>query len=307
METRKAGNSGDLLSADAVESVEGLELRAKSIVEGFIAGLHKSPHHGFSVEFTQHKQYYPGDEIRKIDWRVFGRTDRYFIKQYEEETNTGVFIVLDSSASMAYRQSGTESKFHYAVHLASALAYLGLGQNDAIGLALAAEKVDRFLPPSSKDVQFKNIISLLSATRASGKTDLERVLSQVSRQIKRRSIVIVLSDLLDGYESVRKALDDLKFSGNEVILFHILDPSELSFPFNNMVKFVDLETGVELTADTVAVAEAYRRKMDEYLSALKAYSNRSGVDHQLMTTDKAFDEALRNYLVRRMKFTSIRG
>ena len=306
METRKAGRSDGLLAVDAVESVEGLELRARSIVEGFVAGLHKSPHHGFSVEFTQHKQYYPGDEIRSIDWRVFGRTDRYYVKQYEEETNTGVFLVVDSSASMSYRQTGKESKFVYAVHLASALAYLCIGQSDAVGLTLASEKVDRFLPPSSKDVQFKNIVGLLAGLKASGVTNLERVLSQVSRQIKRRSIVIVLSDLLDAPESVRKSLDDLKFGGNEVILFHILDPGELAFPFMNMVKFVDLETGAELTADTAVVADSYRKKMEEHLSSLRSYANRTGVDHQLMTTDIPFNTALRSYLVRRMKFASVR-
>lgn len=282
-----------------IEQFKGLELKARAIVEGFISGLHKSPRHGFSVEFNQHKAYSPGDDIRGIDWRVYGRTDRYFIKQYEEETNTQVHLVVDASKSMDFRHSGSVSKFQYALTTAAALAYLLIGQRDAVGVSLISDRINAYLPPSAKEIQFNSIIQFLETARADGISDLQNGLNELSRRINRRSIVIIFSDLMVDTDPLVKSLELLRFKNNETVVIQILDKTELDLPFSNMVRFIDSETKKELTVDMGEVQETYKKNLQSFFTALQRYANSSGTDYHRITTEESFGKTLRNILQKR--------
>jgi uncharacterized protein (DUF58 family) len=251
------------------------------------------------VEFNQHKAYSPGDEIRSIDWRVFARTDKYFIKEYEEETNTSIHIVLDASGSMSYRMSGPVSKFSYAKDLAAALAYLAVRQRDAAGLTVITNSIIETIPPSSKEIQLKNIISVLENLKPKGLTDLNKSLGRLASGIRKRSIIIVLTDLLDDPEKIRESVDLLRFKNNEVVLMNILDRSEPEFPFINMVRFVDAETGDQITADISGLKSVYLEGFQRFQKEMRQYALRSGMDYEVITTEQPYALAFRNFLIKR--------
>lgn len=299
MKRQNNDRQADFLKPGDIEQIKGLEVRARTIVEGFISGLHKSPRHGFSVEFNQHKAYSPGDEIRSIDWRVFARTDKYFIKEYEEETNTSIHIVLDASGSMSYRMSGPIDKFSYAKDLAAAFTCLAVRQRDAAGLSVITNSIIETIPPSSKEIQLKNIISVLEHLRPKGLTDLNKSLSRLASSIRKRSLIIVLTDLLDDPEKIRESVDLLRFKNNEVVLMNILDRSEPEFPFINMVRFVDAETGDQITADIAGLKTRYLENFEKFQREMKQYALKSGMDYEIITTDQPYAQALRNYLIKR--------
>lgn len=289
----------DYLRPDVVSRIASLELRARMVVEGFITGLHKSPYHGFSVEFAEHRQYMPGDEIRYIDWKVYGRTDRYYIKQYEEETNLKAFVVLDGSASMGYSSEGRITKFDYAVSLAAALAFLMIRQQDAVGAALYDTELRSFIPPRSRTSYIQEILKLLTNAKPSNGTGTAKSLNLVAERMKRRGLVVILSDFFDEPNDVITALKHFRHKQNEVVVMQILDPLERSFAFGRDATFRDMETGEEMVTQPYQIRKAYAEAMHEFTERLKRECRQHGIDYLLLDTSIPFDIALIEYLNKR--------
>jgi len=276
-----------------------MELRARLVVEGFITGLHKSPYHGFSVEFAEHRQYMPGDEIKHIDWKIYGKTDRYYIKQYEEETNLKSYIVLDASRSMAYASKGNISKIRYASFLVAALSYMMIKQQDAVGLAVYDEAVNTYLPPHATKGYLRQILIALDRVQAGHKTGGGRSLHQIADRIKRRGLVVVVSDLLDNPDEIIAALKHFRHKKNEVIVMHILDPLERSFAFDSDAEFKDMETGEQLMTQPWQIKRAYQETMATFLERYKRECRENFVDYVLLDTATPYDVALFQYLNKR--------
>lgn len=292
-------NHRKYLDPKVVSKLSNLELIARLVVEGFIVGLHKSPYHGFSVEFSEHRQYSPGDETRYIDWKVYGRTDRYFIKQFEEETNLRAYIILDASGSMAYSSGDNVRKFDYACYLAGALAYLMMMQRDAVGLVIYDEGIRKFLPPRSVKSYLDVILSEIERTEPGNKTNTAKSLHLVAERIKRRGLVIVLSDLLDEQGEVINAFKHFKHKKNELIVFQILDPAERNFDFNVDALFKDMETSEKVMTQSLYIQRDYRRAIDEFIKRYRIECLVNGIDYELMDTATPFDVALFRYLSKR--------
>lgn len=276
-----------------------MELRARLVVEGFITGLHKSPYHGFSVEFAEHRQYMPGDEIKHIDWKIYGKTDRYYIKQYEEETNLKSYIVLDASRSMDYASPGNIKKLEYAAYLAASLSYMMIKQQDAVGLAVFDEQVSSYLPPHATKAYLRQILIELQKLKASHKTGAGKSLHNVADRIKRRGLVIIISDLFDNPDEVIAALKHFRHKKNEVIVMHVLDPLERSFAFGSDAMFKDMETSEQLMTQPWQIQKAYQREMHTFLERYKKECRENYVDYVLMDTATPFDVALTQYLHKR--------
>jgi len=278
-----------------------MELRARLVVEGFITGLHKSPYHGFSVEFTEHRQYMPGDEIKHIDWKAYGKTDRFYIKQFEEETNLKSYLILDASRSMDYASKGNLKKFEYASYVAAALSFLMIEQRDAVGLTLFDEGIRVSLPPRATRSYLKEILKELESAQPAKKTGTSASLNLIAEQIKRRGLVIVLSDLFDKPESVMTALKHFRHKGHEVVVMQILDPLERSFAFDGDAIFKDLETQEELMTQPWHIQTAYRQSMQEFLDFYKRQCRDNNIDYVLLDTSTPFDKALFEYLNKRKR------
>lgn len=289
------------LQPQVVSKLANMELRARLVVEGFITGLHKSPYHGFSVEFAEHRQYMPGDEIKHIDWKIYGKTDRYYIKQYEEETNLKSYIILDASRSMDYSSSGNIKKFEYASYLAAALSYMMIKQQDAVGLSVFDEEVTSYLPPHATKGYLRQILAELQRVQASKRTGAGKSLHSVADRIKRRGLVIIISDLFDDPDDVIAALKHFRHKKNEVLVMHVLDPLERSFAFGNDALFKDMETGEQLMTQPWQIQKAYQREMQAFLERYKRECRENYVDYVLMDTAAPFDVALTEYLSKRQR------
>ena len=276
-----------------------MELRARLVVEGFITGLHKSPYHGFSVEFAEHRPYMPGDEPKHIDWKIYGRTDRYYIKQYEEETNLKAYIVLDASRSMAYASKGNISKIAYASFLVAALSYMMVKQQDAVGLAVYDERVNAYLPPHATKGYLRQILIELEKVRAGNKTGGGKSLHQIADRIKRRGLVVIVSDLLDNPDEIVAALKHFRHKKNEVIVMHVLDPLERSFAFDVDADFKDMETGEQLMTQPWQIRRAYQETMASFLERYKRECRENYIDYVLLDTATPYDVALFQYLNKR--------
>ncbi|MCX7762676.1 MAG: DUF58 domain-containing protein [Candidatus Kryptonium sp.] len=287
------------LDPRVVSKLSNLELIARLVVEGFIVGLHKSPYHGFSVEFSEHRQYSPGDETRYIDWKVYGRTDRYFIKRFEEETNLRSYIILDASRSMAYSSEGNISKFEYACYLAGALSYLMMLQRDAVGLVVYDEGIRKFLPPRSVRSYLDVILGELEKTEPGNRTNTAKSLHIVAERIKRRGLIIVLSDLLDDQNEVISAFKHFKHKKNEIIVFQILDPMERNFEFSADAIFKDMETMEKVMTQSLYIQRDYKSVMNEFINRYRVECLANGIDYELMDTSTSFDVALFRYLSKR--------
>jgi uncharacterized protein (DUF58 family) len=276
-----------------------LSLIARTVVAGFLSGVHKSPYKGFSVEFAEHRQYYPGDEIRHIDWRAFGKTDRYYIKEHEEETNLHAHLLVDTSGSMAYRGC-TISKFQYAQFLAASLAYLMLHQRDAVGLVTHDNAVRSMLPPRSTSKQLIQILSTLEKTTPGGETNLAPIWDSLAGQLRGRGMIVIFSDCFDPLNQLVHALRHLRHRRHEVLLFHILAPEEIEFPFTKRTQFRHLENANELRLiDPAAVRAEYRKNFDAFCQALRMQASHLQIDYHVMRTDEPVDRALGVYLMKR--------
>lgn len=280
----------------------GLGLVARTLVEGFLTGVHKSPYKGSSVEFAEHRPYTRGDDLRRIDWRVHGKTDRYYVKEFEEETNLRAYLLVDASGSMGYRGRGP-SKFDYARHVAACLAYLMLHQLDAVGLATMDSQLRRFLPPRASAKHLLRILNVLEQTEPGGETSLAPLWHELAgRQIRRRGLVVVLSDCFDDVRALTLALKHFRHQKHEVLLFHILAPEELDFPFHKPTQFQNLElAGDRRLIDPARLRAGYLSRFQAFCRELRERARGMGVDYELLRTDEPVDRALGAYLARRRR------
>lgn len=289
------------LRPDVVAQLANMELRARLVVEGFLTGLHKSPYHGFSVEFTEHRPYMPGDEVKHIDWKAYGKTDRYYIKQFEEETNLKTHLVVDASGSMGYASGGGLSKSRYAGYVAAALAYLMVQQRDAVGLTIYDEEVRASLTPRATPSYLRTILAELEGMQTGRRTGTAASLNRVAELIRRRGLVVVISDLFDEPEAVMTALKHFRSRGNEVIVLQVLDPLERSFAFDDEAVFRDMETGEELMTHPWHIRKAYRETLKDFIDGYRRACRENNIDHVLLDTATPFDKALMEYLKKRKK------
>ncbi|MFP4216074.1 MAG: DUF58 domain-containing protein [Phycisphaerae bacterium] len=296
-----------LLAPEALAKIARLEYVARGVVEGFVAGRHRSPYKGFSVEFAEHRQYTPGDDIRDLDWRVYGKSDRYYIKQYIEETNLRSTILVDASGSMSYTgKQAAEldgrrmSKFEYARHLAACLAYLLVHQQDAVGLVTFDTAIRRYIPARSRVSHLTAILNELVDTDAGDETSLAPIFHDIAERVHRRGLIIVISDLFDDPDPLLQALHHFRHRKHEVMLLHVMAEEELTFPFTNTSMFEDLEkTDNRLQLDPRAIRAEYLDRVRAHLDALEQGCGQMAIDYVPMSTATGFDEALANYLAAR--------
>ncbi|MEJ2111265.1 MAG: DUF58 domain-containing protein [Acidobacteriota bacterium] len=282
----------------ALSRIASLELIARTVVEGFISGLHRSPHLGFSVNFAEYRTYRPGDDIRKIDWKVYGRTDRFFIKEYEGETNTGMQLILDCSRSMDYGNKGIR-KLEYGQYLAASLGYFAFKQRDAVGFISYDNDIIDYIPARSSIGHLNTVMHAIERAQPGERTDFNKTLVHVSERIKRRGIVVVISDLYDDPENVMTGLRHLVHRGNDVIVFQILDPSELNFDFSDTAQFVDMETKAEMHVIPDYLRREYVKMLAGQISEYEKECRKDRMDFALIETSSPLDKALFSYLVRR--------
>lgn len=289
------------LNPSTISKLNSLELKARMVVEGFMVGFHKSPYHGFSVEFSQHRPYMQGDDLKNVDWKVYGKTEKYFIKQYEEETNLKSYIILDTSRSMEFKSENNISKLNYGIILAAALSYLMNKQQDAVGLALYSEKVTKILPPKASKTYLQELLKQLSSITAAEKTNTASSLGEIAEKIRRRGLVIIISDFFDDIDTVIKSLKKFSYKKNEVIVFQILDPLERSFAFGKDAIFKDMETLEEMTTQPYQIQKAYKEAMLEFTGKIKRECLNANFDYNLIDTSTPFDTALYTYIQKRTR------
>lgn len=289
------------LDPSVISKISSLELKARLIVEGFLLGLHRSPYHGFSIEFSQHRPYMPGDAPKDIDWKVYGKTDRFFVKQYEEETNLKCNILLDISKSMSFSSKGNLSKLEYASYLVASLSYLMVKQKDAVGLTLYSDQISKTLLPKTSNSYLKEILFTLNSVESSGKTETGQCLYNIAETIKRRGLIIIISDFFDDPEKVLSALKHFRFKKNEVIVFHILDPVEVNFAFDRDSIFIDMETSEEMTTQPRQIQKAYQESLSQFLHKIKEGCLNAGIEYNLIDTSVTYDKSLYAYLQKRSR------
>jgi len=291
-----ATNDKNYFDPKVLAGISNLALRARWVVEGLLSGVHKSRAKGFSVEFEEHREYAPGDEIRRIDWKAFGKFDRYFIKEYEDETNLRAYLLLDGSASMNYA-SDSITKFDYGCTLTASLAYLILKQQDAAGVVTFSNRIESFVPPRAKRDYLMQILHALENRGPAGETNVGKILDELAGQIKRRGLIILVSDLLDEPEQVLKGLRQFRFKGNDVIVFHLLDPAEMELPFEGNILFEDLEAAnLEVIADPRVIRATYQQVVQEFITEMRKQCHDNAIDYQLISTATPLDQALASYL-----------
>jgi uncharacterized protein (DUF58 family) len=283
------------LDPATLAALSGLDLVAKTVVDGFVAGLHRSPDFGFSQEFAEYRAYTPGDDLRHVDWNVFARTERCYLKRYRGETNTQLLILLDTSASMSYG-SETVNKLDYARFVAASLCYLSHQQRDAVGLIIFDQDVVDYVAPSTRQGQLFRLLHAIEKAEPGTRTDFTKPFVHFQNFLKRRGLVVVLSDFYEQPETIVKTIEPLRYRGNDVILFHVLDPQEITPRLREPVLLIDLETKDSIEVSPEYVKHEYRRKMDGHLATLQVRARAAGLDYFLMNTGRPLDEGLREYL-----------
>ena len=286
--------SNRFLDPAVLAGISGLDLIAKTVVEGFLAGLHRSPNFGFSQEFEEYRAYSPGDDLRHVDWNVYARTERAYLKRYRGETNTSTVVLLDASASMGFGAKVT--KFDYAKYLASSLIYLAHLQRDSAGLITFHDEVSNFVRPTSRQGQLMRLLHAIGEAELGKRTNFEKPFFELQQFMKRRGVTALISDFYEDPETVVKTVEPLRFRGNELILFHVLDPRELELKLDDGALLVDMETGEALESTPDYAKTEYRQKMQAHIEQLKTKAQAAGIDYFLLRTDRPLDEALREYL-----------
>lgn len=289
------------LAPEVLARINSLELVARSVVEGFISGLHRSPYLGFSTDFAEHRQYMPGDDLRHLDWKLLARTDRLYIKKYQSDTNTQIHLLIDASASMNYA-SAEVSKLQYAQYLASSLAYLGVRQHDSVGLHTFDEETIEHVPPGSRTGHLRTILGVIERIFPGRGTRLTEQLHRLAELLTRRGIIVLISDLYDEPERLMQALQHLRFKGNEVIVFHVLDRQEIEFDFDEPLVLEDAESEEQLHVLPDVLRDEYRRAIKLHIDALKEGAAGNRIDYELLKTSEPLDAALFAYLARRSQF-----
>jgi uncharacterized protein (DUF58 family) len=290
----------DYLDPQILARLQGLQLRARLIVEGYTSGVHRSPFHGFSVEFAEHREYAPGDDLRYLDWKVFGRTDKYYLKQFEEETNLVCHLLLDTSESMRYKSEAVAlSKLEYAQCAAAALAYLILHQQDSVGLVTFDREIRTLVRASSNPSHLKQLLHVMEQAAAERKTATGPIFHDLAERLKKRGIVIVLSDLFDDVDLMMTGLKHFRHRRHEVVLMHVLDPAEVDFPFEQITLFRGLEQLPDVLTEPRALRKAYLAEFGRYLRKLKTGCRMHGIDYVLLRTDQSLEVVLSSYLASR--------
>ena len=292
----------DILHPEDITSLQHLQLFARTVVEGFTTGLHASPHKGFSVEFRQHRPYVQGDEIKRLDWKIFGRSDRFYIREYDEETNLRATIVLDASGSMDYRGTKGIHKFDYARKLAASIAYLLMSQQDAVGLVTFDSKLREFIPNRTRITHLHHLLDAMVKTKPGKETGLATVVESLAMRLKRRGLVILISDLFDDAAALLRAIGVLRRKGHEIMVFQLWDRDELDFPFGNWARFENLEQDEDfLLLDPAVIRQRYMTVLDEWRKSMTEGLRKHEVDVIPIVTDEPHTEALRKYLALRMR------
>ena len=290
------------LDPETLSRVARLDLVARLVVEGFITGLHRSPYHGFSVEFSEHRAYMPGDPLRDLDWKAYAKSDRLYVKQYEEETNLKAYIMCDVSGSMDFCAGAPMSKYRYATCLSAALAYLMLRQRDAVGLMLFRDAVESYVPPRSVQSHLQTLLKEIDRIQPERDTHMAPAFHDLAERIGRRGLIIVLSDLLDDPQEVLRGLRHFRHRGHEVVVFHLLDPRELDLEFDRETRFFDLEqTDQIITTQPLQVRREYGKMMEEIVETYRRGCAEAHIDYALIDTLTPFDQALSRYLAQRKK------
>ena len=280
--------------------LDSISMKAKLVVEGYIIGQHRSPYHGFSVEFAEHRSYEPGDEVKHIDWKLYGKTNRLYVKRFEEETNLRAHLILDTSKSMTYA-SGKVTKLDYGSYLLAALSYLMISQQDAAGVVLFDEKIQSFIPPKSTPSHLNTLLNTLDVKQPGNDTKIETVLHEMAERINKRGLVIIISDLLDDPKSILNALKHIPHKNQEVILFHILDRNELEFDCDSRTKFIDMESGAEITTDPWHIKTDYKNLILDLQKYYKSQCRHNNIDYVSLFTDDNLDKGLSEYFNKRQK------
>ena len=288
----------EYLNPTFINKIDNLSLRAKLVVEGFIIGMHKSPYHGFSVEFSEHRPYGFGDEIKYIDWKLWGKTDRFYIKQFEEETNLSCHLILDKSLSMDYG-SNKLTKFEYSKSICAALSYLMIKQQDAVGLTTFDKKINTTIKPKSKISHLNLLLKTMHNSSTGGETNISSLLHGLAESINKKSLIILISDLLDDEHKVMESLRHFRYKGHEIIVFHIVDPKEKDLDFNQNMNFIDLESNYNIIADSRLVKENYNKAFKKFSDYYKNECLRDKIDYNLVSTSDSLDKTLLQYLIKR--------
>lgn len=288
------------LLPQVVAKLKRIDLKARLVVEGFLAGLHKSPYKGFSVEFTEYRPYIPGDELKRIDWKLFGKTDKLYIREYEEETNLKAYLLLDASGSMGYTSSSI-TKLEYSSYLAASLAYLLMKQRDSVGLVVFSSQLDTYIPARSAPHHLSILLKTLDQLRPKGETDLSKTFHNLAERIKRRGLIIILSDLFDNKERMVSALRHFRHKKHEVLVFHILDKRELDFDFRAPLILKDLENSQEVLLDPRIIRKDYQTNLETFFRDFKRQLRESLIDYHRIMTNLPFDRALLSYLEKRKR------
>lgn len=286
------------LDPDIIQRIGSLDLVANEIVEGLRVGMHKSPMRGFSTEFVHHRAYVPGDNLRHLDWRVYGRTRRYYVKLFQAETNFDANLLLDASSSMRYG-SGKTTKLEYAKYMAASLAYLIVGQRDSVGLAVFDDALRRYVEPKGSTGVIRDIARELENAKDEPRTNVANQLHEFAQRLKRRSLVMLFSDLFDHVDEFVKGLDHLRFCGHDVTVFHVLDPHELSFPFDGTCRFQSLEAPEEILTEPRRIRDAYLEELQKFLDQVRGACEQNHMDYVLVNTSRPIDEVLSEYLIGR--------
>ena len=297
---QRTTKTGGLIDPVALMKIKSMELRAKTIVEGFWKGIHRSPYHGFSSEFTEYRQYAIGDDPRYIDWKLYARSDRLYIKKYQDETNLRCHLLIDYSRSMAYSSVGY-TKSQYAATLAATLAYFLSTQGDAVGLATFDNQIREYMAARNRPGYLRRLMLALEAEPTGRTTELGQPLQRIAKMLKKRGMVILISDLLTPIDKLHLHLSYLKANGHDLVVFNVLDPAELKFTFNAPALFEDIETGKNIYVDPAAAQNEYQGRLDNHLAAIRLICRNLGVDYHLFATDRPFDLALIDFLHDRMQ------
>ena len=288
----------EYLNPSVINKIDNLSLRAKLVVEGFIIGMHKSPYHGFSVEFSEHRPYGFGDEIKYIDWKLWGKTDRFYIKQFEEETNLSCHLILDKSLSMNFG-SDNLTKFQYSKSISAALSYLMIKQQDAVGLTIFDEKINTTIKPKSKISHLNLLLKTMHNSSTGGETNISSLLHGLAESINKKGLIILVSDLLDDEHKVMESLRHFRYKGHEIIVFHIVDPKEKDLDFNQNMNFIDLESNYNIIADSRLIKENYNKAFKKFSDYYKNECLRDKIDYNLVSTSDSLDKTLLQYLIKR--------
>ena len=289
----------EYMDVSTINKIDNLFLRAKLVVEGFIIGMHKSPYHGFSVEFSEHRPYGYGDEIKYIDWKLWGKTDRFYIKQFEEETNLKCHVILDKSSSMSYG-SHSINKFEYSKCLAASLIYLMIKQQDAVGLTTFDDKLNITIPPKSKVSHLNLLLQTMHNSETGGETDISLLLHSLAESIHKRGLIILISDLIDIEKDIIKGLRHFRHKGHEVIVFHIMDPKESNLDYDENINFIDLENQKELKIDARQIKSQYNKAFKNFCDYYKNECVKNNIDYIPINTMDSLDGSLMQYLIKRM-------